>query len=139
MLRPNASQLVVRLLHEASGAEHWAHLQGGWLDTLAAPGDSANVILDGNWTPSADGSSCAQITDASGLFILHPDVLVSGRRLSWPQHGRSRLLCTVSACAAPDVSTLKGSAQDSHHVSARAAGVSADAMPHPQAPASLAA
>ena len=82
VLHPHVSELCLRLLHEHTGEERYAHLFGGWVDTQASPGDVVNVILASeDWAYSPDGSCHVNITDVSGLIILHPDLLISGANM----------------------------------------------------------
>lgn len=75
----DSGELRLRLMHAATEQERWGHLHGGWQDTDVRPGDPVNIIMDaGSWQTAADGGMHATISDASGLVILHPDILVSG-------------------------------------------------------------
>jgi DNA replication factor Dna2 len=84
-MRPDASELRLRVRHAASGAPRWLHLHGGWADMLAAPGDTLNVVLRGghSWMCGADGARHASFTcGKEGLVVHHPDLLLSGTAVS---------------------------------------------------------
>jgi hypothetical protein len=53
------------------------HLSHPWGDCRVGPGDRAN-ILGGTRTTDAEGRSHAYLDHGNGLFVLHPDVLLSG-------------------------------------------------------------
>jgi DNA replication factor Dna2 len=55
------------------------HLSHPWCDCKLAAGDTANVI-GGIRTTDAAGVQHAHLSLNEGLFVLHPDVLLSGRR-----------------------------------------------------------
>jgi hypothetical protein len=57
--------------------ELWVHLSHPWCDCRVAAGDKAN-ILGGTRTADAQGRTHAYIDHANGMFVLHPDVLLSG-------------------------------------------------------------
>lgn len=72
------------MLHVSSGEHRWAHLYEGWEHTEVAVGDTANVIVaHDQWTPAADGElHCLINAGGGGLFVLHPDMLISGTSIA---------------------------------------------------------
>jgi hypothetical protein len=85
VVRPDASELRLRLLHNATACSRWLHLHAGWVDTLASPGDTLNVIhhTGYNWIADDCGTLHATLTNGrEGLAILHPDLLLSGTAVS---------------------------------------------------------
>lgn len=72
------------MLHMSSKTKRWAHLFGAWADTDVSVGDTANVIVDQEqWVPAEDGILHCVIDNGCGsLFVLHPDMLISGTSIS---------------------------------------------------------
>lgn len=60
------------------GSELWVHLSHPWCDCSVAVGDKANII-GGTRTVDAEGRMHAYMNHGNGMFVLHPDVLLSGR------------------------------------------------------------
>jgi hypothetical protein len=82
--RPDPSELLLRLLHAASSTQRWLHLHGCWVDVLATPGDTINVVFtpQNRWVVDSCGAMHATITNNNGLVILHPDILCSGTTIA---------------------------------------------------------
>jgi len=59
------------------GSELWVHLSHPWCDCRVAAGDRAN-IMGGTRTVDAEGRTHAYLDHSNGMFVLHPDVLLSG-------------------------------------------------------------
>lgn len=59
------------------GGEMWVHLSHPWCDCRVTAGDKAN-ILGGTRTVDAEGRTHTYIDHGNGMFVLHPDVLLSG-------------------------------------------------------------
>lgn len=53
------------------------HLSHPWCDCRVAAGDKANII-GGTRTVDAEGRAHTYLDLANGMFVLHPDVLLSG-------------------------------------------------------------
>jgi hypothetical protein len=54
------------------------HLSNPWCDCSVSAGDKAN-IMGGTRTVDAEGRSHAYLDHTNGMFVLHPDVLLSGK------------------------------------------------------------
>ena len=59
------------------GGELWVHLSHPWCDCIVVAGDKAN-IMRGTRTVDAEGRQHAYLDHSNGVFVLHPDVLLSG-------------------------------------------------------------
>nr|XP_028961324.1 DNA replication ATP-dependent helicase/nuclease DNA2 [Malus domestica] len=67
---------VIRLLNEQSGEERSVYLRDEWLYSVIAPGDTVNVIGE------FDNQGQCHVDRHNNFIIVHPDVLVSGTRVT---------------------------------------------------------
>ncbi|XP_057807552.1 DNA replication ATP-dependent helicase/nuclease JHS1 isoform X2 [Salvia miltiorrhiza] len=67
---------VLRLLNEQNGAERVLQLWDDWYFSVVAPGDTVNVIGE------FDSKGKCDVNREKNFFIVHPDILVSGTRVS---------------------------------------------------------
>ncbi|KAL8500568.1 hypothetical protein ACS0TY_020227 [Phlomoides rotata] len=67
---------VLRLLNEQSGAEQALQLWDEWYFSVVAPGDTVHVI--GEFDPQGN----CDVNREKNFLIVHPDILVSGTRVS---------------------------------------------------------
>ncbi|EYU40306.1 hypothetical protein MIMGU_mgv1a000280mg [Erythranthe guttata] len=75
-LGPQSSIKVLHLLNEQSGAERVLHLWDEWYFSVVAPGDTVHVIGEFD-----DRGKC-DVNREKNFLIVHPDILVSGTRVS---------------------------------------------------------
>eukprot|EP00891_Asterochloris_glomerata_P005487 jgi/Astpho2/5487/Aster-x0254 len=73
------SERMLLLRNTRGGQLLTLHLLHGWADTPARAGDAVNVLADaqmheGQWHATCDYQS--------GFLVLHPDLLLSGTRIS---------------------------------------------------------
>ncbi|KAK9824153.1 hypothetical protein WJX72_008129 [[Myrmecia] bisecta] len=73
------SQKDLRLLNERTGRQVWAHLQDGWQDTPVRSGDAVNLLAEIHEHEDGAHAVCSY---NQGLIVLHPDLLLSGTRIS---------------------------------------------------------
>ncbi len=67
----------------SQGTELLVLLRDMWAEQEVRPGDSANV-LGGKPVDAGEACPAVEINAEQGLFVLHPDVLLSGeRRNDW--------------------------------------------------------
>ncbi|CAN1195509.1 DNA replication ATP-dependent helicase/nuclease JHS1 [Linum perenne] len=67
---------VLRLLNEQTGEEQAVSLWEEWFYSVVAPGDTVNVIGE------FDKSRMCNVDKNHNLLVVHPDILVSGTRVS---------------------------------------------------------
>ncbi|XP_047955543.1 DNA replication ATP-dependent helicase/nuclease JHS1 [Salvia hispanica] len=67
---------VLRLLNEQNGAERSLQLWDAWYDSVVAPGDTVHVVGE------FDSEGKCDVNREKNFFIVHPDILVSGTRVS---------------------------------------------------------
>ncbi|CAN0842535.1 DNA replication ATP-dependent helicase/nuclease JHS1, partial [Linum grandiflorum] len=67
---------VLRLLNEQTGEEQAVSLWEEWFYSVVAPGDTVNVIGE------FDQSRMCNVDKNHNLLVVHPDILVSGTRVS---------------------------------------------------------
>ncbi|KAL3613640.1 hypothetical protein CASFOL_041714 [Castilleja foliolosa] len=67
---------VLRLLNEQSGAERALQLWDEWYFSVIAPGDTVHVIGE------FDAQGKCDVNREKNFLIVHPDILVSGTRVS---------------------------------------------------------
>ncbi|PIA50019.1 hypothetical protein AQUCO_01300626v1 [Aquilegia coerulea] len=67
---------VLRLLNEQSGEERALQLHDEWFYSVIGPGDTINVIGEFD-----DQGKCI-VDHENNLFIVHPDILLSGTRVA---------------------------------------------------------
>ncbi|KAL7120847.1 hypothetical protein ACP275_02G147300 [Erythranthe tilingii] len=75
-LGPQSSIKVLHLLNEQSGAERVLHLWDEWSFSVVAPGDTVHVIGE------FDDQGKCDVNREKNFLIVHPDILVSGTRVS---------------------------------------------------------
>ncbi|KAL0429394.1 UNVERIFIED_CONTAM: DNA replication ATP-dependent helicase/nuclease JHS1 [Sesamum radiatum] len=73
---PQSSCKVLRLLNEQTGDERTLQLWDEWYFTVVAPGDTVHVIGEFD-----DWGKC-DVNRDQNFLIVHPDILVSGTRVS---------------------------------------------------------
>ncbi|KZV43646.1 hypothetical protein F511_00197 [Dorcoceras hygrometricum] len=67
---------VLHLLNEHSGVERTLQLWDEWYFSVIAPGDSINVVGE------FDSRGICDVNRENNFLIIHPDILVSGTRVS---------------------------------------------------------
>ncbi|KAL9321686.1 hypothetical protein ACSQ67_009739 [Phaseolus vulgaris] len=70
------SYKVLRLLNEQTGEERAVNLQNEWYCSVIAPGDTVHVIGE------FDERGNCEIDHDNNFLIVHPDILLSGTRVS---------------------------------------------------------
>ncbi|KAL1535834.1 DNA helicase [Salvia divinorum] len=73
---PPSAFKVLRLLNEQNGAERSLQLWDEWYFSVVAPGDTVHVIGE------FDSQGKCDVNREKNFFIVHPDILVSGTRVS---------------------------------------------------------
>ncbi|KAI3444863.1 hypothetical protein Pfo_001528 [Paulownia fortunei] len=73
---PQSPFKVLRLLNEQSGAERALQLWDEWYFSVVAPGDTVHVIGE------FDAQGKCDVNREKNFLIVHPDILVSGTRVS---------------------------------------------------------
>ncbi|KAG6393305.1 hypothetical protein SASPL_147542 [Salvia splendens] len=73
---PPSAFKVLRLLNEQNGAEQSLQLWDDWYSSVVAPGDTVLVVGE------LDSQGKCDVNDEKNFFIVHPDILVSGTRVS---------------------------------------------------------
>ncbi|XP_073140812.1 DNA replication ATP-dependent helicase/nuclease JHS1 isoform X2 [Henckelia pumila] len=76
LLGPQMSFKVLHLLNEQSGVERTLQLWDEWYFSVIAPGDTINVIGE------FDCQGICDVNREKNFLIVHPDILVSGTRVS---------------------------------------------------------
>ncbi|KAG2439348.1 hypothetical protein HXX76_004707 [Chlamydomonas incerta] len=71
------NMLRLRCFNEHKGTELLVFLRDMWAEQEVRPGDSANV-LGGQPVPADEACPAVEINRQQGLFVLHPDLLLSG-------------------------------------------------------------
>ena len=111
--RPEST--LVRATNEFSGAEVLVSLQGAWLNGPKLEGGETVNIIPALSRPDAEVPSLVTIDDKSGgALIIHPDVLISGTRVSSGVSCERKTVLdeTVSSALGPGAGTTSRAALD---------------------------